>query len=355
MGRKSYIDNLRWLCVLMLFPYHILMIYNSFGENFYVKGEDIKAATAFITLTWPWFMPLLFTVAGISAAFALKKRSIVEYVKERGRKLLIPLISGLLLVIPVQTYFAERFHNGYDGGYFAQYILFFTKPTDLSGYTGGFTPGQLWFVLYLFVISLTAIPFIMLGKKVKTKPDIDELPLPVMLCLFILPVLGSLVLDISGKSLGEYFAYFLLGHFILSDDNIVQKLKNRRIILLGISLICAAVTVLCWYKVIHMPWVARDIFDRLYAWVTVMALIGLGRKHLNMNNRFTAYMSRSSFAVYMFHQTWIVAAAFYVFKLTDILALQMSLILFGSMTATFATYELFKRIGVTRFLFAIKK
>lgn len=355
MSRKSYIDNLRWLCVLMLFPYHILMIYNSFGENFYIKGADIKATTTFIILTWPWFMPLLFTVAGISTAFALKKRSIGEYVKERVTKLLIPLIAGLLLVIPVQTYFAERFHNGYDGGYFAQYILFFTKPTDLSGYTGGFTPGQLWFILYLFVISLAAIPFIMLGRKVKTKPDIAKLPLSIMLCLFILPILGSLVLDISGKSLGEYFAYFLLGYFVLSGDNIVQKLENRRFILLGISLICTTVSILRWYGVIHMPWPVRDIFDRFYAWVTIMALIGLGKKHLNMSNRFTAYMSRSSFAVYIFHQTWIIAAAFYVFKLTDIPALQMVLILLGSAAATFATYELCKRISITRFLFAIKK
>jgi len=66
--RKPYIDNIRWLCVIMLFPYHILMIYNSWGEGFYIKGEDIKATSTFLYITWPWFMPLLFTIAGISVS-----------------------------------------------------------------------------------------------------------------------------------------------------------------------------------------------------------------------------------------------------------------------------------------------
>jgi len=34
------------------------------------------------------------------------------------------------------------FHNGYTGNCFEQYILFFTKLTDLSGYNGGFTPAH---------------------------------------------------------------------------------------------------------------------------------------------------------------------------------------------------------------------
>ena len=206
--RKHYIDNLRWMCVLLLFPYHVFMIYNTWGENFYVKGPDVHPVMTFNVVTWPWFMPILFVIAGISTAYAMRKRSVGEYVKERVLKLLVPLAAGILLLIPAQTYFAERFHNGYTGGYFAQYVLFFTKPTDLTGYAGGFTPGHLWFILYLFVIAMAAVPVILLNKKYKLLDRFDsgKLPLPMTLLFVILPLAGSLVLDIGGKSLGEYFA-----------------------------------------------------------------------------------------------------------------------------------------------------
>lgn len=82
-------------------------------------------------------------VAGISSCYALRKRTPREYVKERVLRLLVPLLAGVALLVPIQTYVAEVFHNGYGGGYLAQYVLFFTKPTDLTGYHGGFTPAHL--------------------------------------------------------------------------------------------------------------------------------------------------------------------------------------------------------------------
>jgi len=122
-------------------------------------------------LTSPWFMPLLFVIAGISSAFALKKRTAKQFLSERFFKLFLPHVSGILIYIPIQTYFAERYHNQYTGGFFHQYILFFTKPTDLTGYTGGFTPGHLWFILFLFIISIITLPIML--KYIKSFHHID--------------------------------------------------------------------------------------------------------------------------------------------------------------------------------------
>ncbi|MCL2592340.1 MAG: acyltransferase family protein [Defluviitaleaceae bacterium] len=348
--RKNYIDNLRFIFVLMLFPYHIFMIYNSFGENFYIKGDNIDSVTTFIVLTGAWFMPLLFVIAGISTTFALQKRNFGEFAKERTTKLITPLIAGILLVIPAQTYFAERFHNGYTGGYFAQYILFFTKETDLTGYTGGFTPAHLWFVFYLFIISLLAIPLIALSRKIKF--DIKNLATPFVVSFFILPFLGNFVLDIGGHSFGEYFAYFMLGYFVLSNENIQQRLEKYRIILLSISLIFMTLRGLFWYGILN---VHPLIFTQFYAWTTILVLIGFGRKYLDIKNKFTKYMVNSSFAVYIFHQTWIIVVGYYVLQAVAIPFIQMPLILVFSVILTFISYEVCKRLKVTRWLFAIKK
>lgn len=359
--RRNHIDNLRWMCIMLLFPFHIFMVYNSFGEGFYVKGADIKASTMFLFAIWPWFMPILFAVAGISASYALQKRSVGEYARERVSKLLVPLVAGILLVIPAQTYFAERFHNGYTGGYFAQYILFFTKPTDLTGYTGGFTPGHLWFILYLLVISFAAIPVVLLCRRLKSKPRPGRaplpgrMPMPAILGLFILPVLGALVLDIGGKSLGEYFAWFMLGYFVLSDEDVQEKLEKGRAPLLAAGLLCMAFAALQGYGALAAPYPLPGIFQRFCGWAVILALVGLSRKHLDVRDRFTGYMSRSSFAVYLFHQTWVVASAYFALKITGNAVVQMWLILVLSVAATFLSYEICRRFKATRFLFAIKE
>lgn len=159
--RKYYIDNIRILCILLLFPYHTFMFFNTFGDPFYVYSEPIKVLSGIDAIIYPWWMNLLFAVAGISTAYALKKRSGKDYANERLTKLLIPFLVGLLLIIPVQSYIADIFHNGYTGGYFKHYSIFFTRFTTLSGYDGGFTPAHTWFMLYLYVISMITLPIML--------------------------------------------------------------------------------------------------------------------------------------------------------------------------------------------------
>ena len=48
--RKYYIDNLRWADILLLFPYHTAMIYNDWGENFYVRSAPVAAISGFVSI-----------------------------------------------------------------------------------------------------------------------------------------------------------------------------------------------------------------------------------------------------------------------------------------------------------------
>jgi uncharacterized membrane protein len=129
--RKWYIDNLRFLAVLLLFPYHTFMIYNTF-ESFYIHGVQIAVLSDVIMAVWPWIMPLLFAIAGMSSAYALKKRTGREYAAERVHKLLLPLLFGMLLVVPIQTYLAELFHTGS-----GNYLHYFTEVKDYPAMRAG--------------------------------------------------------------------------------------------------------------------------------------------------------------------------------------------------------------------------
>jgi len=342
IDRKHYLDNLRAFTIVLLFPFHIFMIYNNWSEPFYLHGKDLLITSVFNIIASFWMMPLLFAVAGISSRYALEKRSAGVYIKERVSKLLIPLVFGVLLVIPIQPYVAGLFWQGQ-----ANYFDSFTKVTDLSGYDGAFTPGHLWFILFLFVISMVSLPF-MIWYKNKGKGTLgDKVPLILVLLMGLLPCIGSL-LKIGGesdKSPTENLAYFILGYFFLSNDNLLKKLKKYRFLLLGLFILYAGFTAFI------IDWE----FYEIASWLGILTLFGMARRYLNFSGKVTAYLSKSSFGVYFFHQSWIVVMAFFIFKITDNPIVQIPLILLSSVILTYGTYEICRRIPVFRWMFGLKK
>ena len=72
----------------------------------------------------------------------IEKRGTAAFIKERLKRLGIPLIVGIIFINPILSYAADISHNGYDGNYFEHYLVYFTWFTDLTGYDGGFTLGH---------------------------------------------------------------------------------------------------------------------------------------------------------------------------------------------------------------------
>lgn len=134
MERKYFLDNLRWMAILLLFPFHASQIWSG-GEygGFYIWSHTNTVCYLFSAAVYPWYMTLLFVIAGISCKYSLQVRTSRQFLVERIKKLLVPFLFGLFVLVPIMTYVAEVFFNGYTGTYLQQYVLFFTKETDLTG------------------------------------------------------------------------------------------------------------------------------------------------------------------------------------------------------------------------------
>ena len=78
--RKYYVDNIRWITILLLVPYHAAMAWNVWGEPNYIYFESNKIISSIVVFLSPYF------IAGISTKFALQKRTIGQYVLERTKK-----------------------------------------------------------------------------------------------------------------------------------------------------------------------------------------------------------------------------------------------------------------------------
>ena len=355
MERKYYIDNLRWMAILLLFPFHAAQIWSG-GEygGFYIWSHTNTALYVFSTAVYPWYMTFLFAISGMSCKYALLKRTNKQFVVERTKKILIPFFFGMLVLVPIMTYIAEVFFNGYTGTYWQQYRLFFTKETDLTGYHGGFTPAHLWFLLYLYVISLVTLLIILLQKKCLPKFRVGSISYYFIILLSVPEWICQYVLNIGGKSLGQFMILFLFGYYILSEESILQKIKQYRYVSLMICILSGSLyTCLYCFENLRNVWMTGLYI--FFGWMGIITLLGIGQAKLNIHNPISVYLTQASFPVYILHMPILVVTGFFVLKLSVDVAGQFLLIVLISLTATFLIYEIIKRVPVLRFFLGMTK
>ena len=313
--RRHDIDNLRWGMILLLFPFHAALVFGG-GEfgGFFVWLHKNVFLHAFVTFVYPWFMSLLFVLAGISARFSLKKRTAAAFLSERIHKLLLPLLLGLLFLVPVQSYIADRFWNHYPGSYFSHLKIFFTSFTYYTGYDGGFTPSHLWFILYLFVYSLLLLPLKALTDRRFPKLYSIRLPYPVLLLLFLPEYLFLPLGNIPSKSIGQYLFLFFSGYYILFQDDAVREVEEYRRVSLMLFLLSGIIYTILWCGYTFTgPWMALLYLG--FGWCGILTLLGYGSRYFNHRTPCTAFLSKAAFSFYLLHMPVEVILSFYIIKL----------------------------------------
>lgn len=352
--RKHYIDNLRWIILLILIPYHAAQAWNTWGEPNYIYYEGNRFISSIIVFFSPYFMPLLFVLAGVSTKFALQKRTNKEYLVERVRRLLIPFLFGTIVLVPVMTYLADRFNYSYSGGFVEHYAVFFTKYTDLIGADGGFSLGQFWFLLYLLIISTIGIGVIALSKRIALK---SEMIIPFWLvCLLGLPLpLLSKLLSIGGKSLVEYMYLFILGYYVFSDEEIINKAEKNCWLLFGIGLVATNLNTYLFIWADKEFVLINTVTRYVSEWIMIIALIGLAKKYLNFSGNISGYMNKRSFLFYIYHFIWVVLFQYILYRVVGnhsfVLFMGTVLLAYG---ATFICCEISIRIPFMCFLTGTK-
>ena len=355
--RKHFIDNLRWMDVFLLIPYHAAQAFNTWGELNYICFVPNKAISSFIVFFSPFFMPILFLLAGMSTKYALEKRSCGQYILERVKRLIVPFVFGTLVFCPILAYIGDRTNFGYAGGFFEHYKIFFTKWTDLSGFDGGFGVGQFWFLYFLFIISVVSVGIIALcGKLFKKKPDSHNIPYWA-LCLMIIPLpfLYEL-LTVGGKSFSEYLYVFLIGYYILSHDRVIEKAEKFRYLSLAIALIAGILNVYMFIWSGSNFGIFNTVAKAFEEWFMILALTGIGKHSLDFNGKVTSFMSQRSFPYFSIHFLVIVLFQYMFSGIFDGHAALLYFVpIIPAYIVTFACSEITLKIPFLCFLMGTKK
>ncbi|WP_066498153.1 acyltransferase family protein [Abyssisolibacter fermentans] len=315
--RLYYVDWLRVFVIVSLVPYHAALTYTGLGDIYIKKIITDFRVIPYILVTMPldsFFMTLLFFLAGISSYYALKYRKKEEYIKDRLKKLLVPLVLGTIFLCPLQAY-SKALYYGFKGNYF-QFIPKFlsVKIVDYLGYA------HLWFILYLLIFSLICHPlfskwikdesqFIKLKNFVSKKNNI-YIPIIWVIIVEILlrplfPGMQILIMDWANDIV--YISVYIFGFIYASDCRIqdrLDKMLSKSAILVLICLIALFVIYCYWLLyngdsiIVTVIWA---FLKGVYECFMIIMLLGLGRKCLNKESKVLRYLSKASFTYYIFH------------------------------------------------------
>ena len=162
--RRYDIDWIRVIVFDILIIYHVGMFFVPW--DYELKNNEIVD-----WMRWPmlfvnqWRLSILFVVSGMGTKFALSHKTGGEFIIERVKRLFIPLVVGIFLLVAPVVYLVRLSEGVSYSSYFDFYSQFFngTYPK------GNFSWGHLWFLPYLLLMSFIATPLFLNLRNSKNK------------------------------------------------------------------------------------------------------------------------------------------------------------------------------------------
>lgn len=364
--RRYDADWLRVFATYLLFVFHVAKVFDV-APFYHIKNADsvpsLDLLTGFIHL---WHMPLLFALAGWALCASLRARGADGMVRERVRRLLVPLVCGIVLICPVLKYYElssglNLSISGLETGVEFHESFLAYWPTFFAG-LDRFTWAHLWFIAYLLTFTVLyrkrcirrlALP------AADVPPTAARLYRPLIALVLIQTSLrliwpGSLNLVWDWANFAYYSLYFLMGFEVgrspAWERTIVAEAPRAG----GIALV-ACIAMAAYFTLVLGGNVALDpssitvmrvlsllpllALTAVGGFGVIVALVGFALRHLRRGNRLLRYLSESSLAVYILHQAGIVVPGYYLLQLELPVSLKFPLLLALSVVATLSVYH----------------
>jgi hypothetical protein len=282
----------------------------------------------------------------------------------------------MAVIIPPQVYIERIFRGQFEGSYFRFYLEAFNGMYP----EGNLSWHHLWFLAYLFVFSLLALPifkrYLVDRKPAFLKRLMDSMDgrwslfapaIPLALYEAVLRPYwpnGNQNLINDWANFVFYFTIFVYGFVLVSDQkyqSLIQRHGNKAIILS----IVTSLVLLLFYPVggqLGLPKPVFGVLELFYriiwgfsCWFWLVALLSLGIRFLSFTNRFLVYSNEAVLPIYILHQTVIVIATFFIIKLSLPILPALILVTFCAFAGSIIIYVLIvKRIKWVRVLFGMR-
>ena len=132
--RRYDVDWLRVLAMSLIFVLHISEFF--YYEWWHVKNNELSfELTLVVIFLAQWLMPLFFVLSGASTFYALGLRKPRQFIQERIKRLIVPLVFGIFVLIPPQVFLERVYYSQFIGNFFQFYPNYFD---GIYGFGGNF-------------------------------------------------------------------------------------------------------------------------------------------------------------------------------------------------------------------------
>ncbi len=368
-NRRYDLDWLRVLAFGLLIFYHSGMLYVE-NWGFHIKSQYLSSQLeSLMLLVNPWRMPILWMISGIAIRFVLAKVELGHFIKWRSYRLLLPLLFGILVVVPPQLYYEISSKEGLTISYWEFLGAFWQLNHPLfENYQAGIWPhidvNHLWYLRELWTFSLYLLLLVPLLNSKWMNAMTHWLAAKsgwLSLLILLIPIVViEFSLEETREALGMLFLCF--GFVLGWHPQFWQKLRNNAFRLLIAALVCYLL--LAYFYNVY--WVGPNRtsdqlilsigqiiygFDRL---VWVLAILGLGFRLLNKPSTQLSYFNDAVYPFYILHQTFIIALGYELSRFNLGGPLESLLVISLTFVALFVCYELIRRSNILRPVFGLK-
>lgn len=365
-NRQYYLDWIRLITIILVFLFHCGRFFDS--DDWHVKNATTSATADVLGFFMvQWMMPLFFFISGASTWLALQSKSTGTFINDRMKRILVPLIFGILLLSPHQVYLERLSHHQFAGTFFDFLPHYFSGWYAFGG-NFAWMGLHLWYLLLLFIFSLITLPLLTLLKKITSKQagsKVTLVHLVVFVILMALPgfllipdnILGSRVW--GGWSMVEHLVLFVLGYYAFSKAGTSDLLGRYRYLFLLITLLATTINIYLFVNHIRFPFGTapynlKILLRSLVCTGWICTLLGFAKSKLNYTNKFLKYGNEAVLPFYIIHQPVIILIGYFVVQSPLSIGIKYAVIVLVAFSIVMFCYEfLIRRLPMFRFLFGM--
>ncbi|HRD29797.1 MAG TPA: acyltransferase family protein, partial [Caulobacter sp.] len=364
--RRADLDWIRVAAFGLLILFHVSLVYAPWDWHVHSKHTFawLEEATA---ATGPWRLTLLFLVSGAALRFMSRRYSPVEVLRARMIRLLPPLLFGVLVLVPPQSWLEATDKGSFGGGLAAWWLREFSP----SGLADGVPVNHLWFVEYIVVYSLAAVALMTRPAWIAALERGVErwlsgwrlLVLPILFFVLarqlVFPPFGQ-----TNQLFGDWYNHltslgaFLFGFVVAGREAVWKTFEAQRWMALALALVS---TPLLMALTAHPGGLAFDGWVKhgmhgVEQWSAIAAILGFGSRHLRgADGPLLRYLTDAVFPCYLAHQTLLVIAVRLVKPIDLPAPVEAAILVSATLGGSLLVYELARRSGPLRPLWGLRR
>jgi cbb3-type cytochrome oxidase subunit 3 len=160
--RRADLDWLRVIAFWLLIYYHTAIAFVPGGIPMIQNAESSVVFPVMAGFLHEFRLALLFLISGVGVSFALRHRNKAQFMRDRAVRLIVPLVYGILVIVPPMIYLEKRFIGAFTGSFADFYPMFFTEGVYPRG---NLSWHHYWFIFYLYLYCFLGWPIFEYFKR----------------------------------------------------------------------------------------------------------------------------------------------------------------------------------------------